>query len=109
MQVPEAHLIEKHDSFQLHVAVPGFSEKEVKVTALPNALIVSADAKHKHSDKETGVHSCAFGEKRMFRRFELSSPINTDKVHAKLENGLLKLTAHKLETSIPAAVTVSAV
>jgi HSP20 family molecular chaperone IbpA len=44
----------------------------------------------------------------MFRRFELSAPINTDKVHARLENGLLKLTAHKLETSISSALTVSA-
>ena len=110
MQVPQAHLVEKHDSFQLHIAVPGFSEKDVKVTALPNALIVSADAKHKHSNQDAGSHqhSCAFGEKRMFRRFELSAPINTDKVHARLENGLLKLTAHKLETSVSSAVTVSA-
>ena len=109
MQIPEAHLIEKHDSFHLHVAVPGFSEKDVKVTALPNALIISAQAKHKHSDKDFGTHQfCSFGEKRMFRRFELSAPINTDKVHARLENGLLKLTAHKLETSISSALTVSA-
>jgi HSP20 family molecular chaperone IbpA len=96
MQVPEGHLIEKDESFQLHVAVPGFDEKDVKVTALPDALIVSADAKHKHSHNDAGFHSCSFGEKRMFRRFELPSLINTDKVHAKLENGLLKLTAHKL-------------
>jgi HSP20 family molecular chaperone IbpA len=108
MQVPEAHLIDKPDSFQIHIAVPGFAERDVKITALRNALIVSAEAKHKHSHEDAGSHSCSFGEKRMFRRFELPAPINTDKVHARLENGLLKVTAHKLESSVSTAVAVSA-
>ncbi len=84
MQVPEGHLIEKDGSFQLHVAVPDFDEKDVKVTALPDALIVSADAKHKHSHNDAGRRFCSSGEKRMFRRFELPGLINTDKVHARL-------------------------
>jgi len=107
MQVPEGHLIEKHESFELQVAVPGFDEKDVTVTALPNALIVSAASKHKHSNKTAGFHSRSFGEKRMFKRFDLPASIDSDKVHAKLENGLLKIIAHTLESSSPVTVSVS--
>ena len=55
IQVPEAHLVEKDGSFHLHVAVPGFNEKDLKVTALPDALIISAESKHKHSAKEADL------------------------------------------------------
>lgn len=108
IQVPEAHLVDRDGSFHLHVAVPGFSEKDLKVTAMPDALIVSAESKHKHSSKEADLHLCAFGEKRMFRRFDLPAGIDTDKVHARLDDGLLKITALKLEQEMPKAVAVSA-
>ena len=108
IQIPEAHLVDKNGSFHLHIAVPGFSDKDLKVTALPNALIVSAESKHKHSRQDADLHLCAFGEKRMFRRFDLPGGINTDKVHARLDDGLLKISAVKLEQETSKAVAVAA-
>ena len=97
VQVPEANIIEKSGSFHLHIAVPGFNQKDLKVTALPNALIVSAESKYKHSERDDAFHLCAFGEKRLLRRFDLASAIDTQKVHATVDDGLLKVTALKLK------------
>lgn len=91
----ESDLIEKESGFQLNVAVPGFAEKELKITALPDALVVSAESEHRHEENEGDVHFCEFTEKRLFRRFALSKAIDVDKVTAHLENGILHVTAAK--------------
>ena len=96
-QVPEADVVEDGRAFHLHIAVPGFNQKDLKVTALPDALLVSAKSKHKHSDRSNTFHLCAFGEKRLFRRFDLPGSIDTHNVHATVEDGLLRVTAFKLD------------
>ena len=60
---------------------------------MPDALIVSAEPKHRHSKN----HLAAIGAKRVFQRFDLRDSIDTSSVHATFENGLLKITA-KLAT-----------
>ena len=64
----------------------------MKVIALPDALIVSAEPKHRHSRN----HLAAIGAKRIFKRFDLPDSIDTGSVHATFENGLLRVTAVKL-------------
>jgi HSP20 family protein len=74
---------------------PGFEPGEVKVTALPDALIVSASSSQTHEKNEGNVRFCEFGQKTLFRRFDLPEPINLDKVTAGLNKGVLHLTAPK--------------
>lgn len=91
----QSELIEKDSQFQLRVAMPGFNEKNIKVTAMPGALIVSAEARHQHEKEEGNVHFCEFGEKSLFRRFDLPNNIDVDKVKAQLDKGVLQVTAPK--------------
>lgn len=74
---------------------PGFEPGEVKVTALPDALIISAESSHTHENKEGNVRFCEFGRKTLFRRFDLPEPVNLDKVTADLNKGVLHLVAAK--------------
>src|SRR5487761_1896428 len=41
---PPAELTETESEFHLRVAVPGFEEKEIEVTAAPETVIVKAEA-----------------------------------------------------------------
>ena len=90
---PQGKLAHRDGSFHLHMHVGGFHEREVRVIALPEALIVSAKSKHRHSKH----HLAAVGEKMVYQRFPLSASIDTHSVHAVLENGLLQVTAHQQE------------
>lgn len=91
----ESELVEKDSKFEVRINAPGFDPGEVKVTALPDALIVSASSSHTHDSKEGNVRFCEFGQKTLFRRFDLPEPINLDKVTADLDKGVLHLTATK--------------
>ena len=73
----------------------------MKVIAMPDALIVSAESKHRHSKN----HLAAIGAKRIFQRFNLPDSIDTGSVHATLENGLLKITAKLAQPKVITAGT----
>ena len=95
--VTESELIEKDSALQLSITVPGFTEKDIQVTALPDELIVSAISEHRHEKDEGNVHFCEFAEKQFFRRFELPKAINVDKVTASIDKGILRVTAEKAQ------------
>jgi HSP20 family molecular chaperone IbpA len=73
----------------------------LKVIATPDALIVSAEPKHRHSKN----HLAAIGAKRIFQRFNLPDSIDAGSVHATLENGLLTITAKLAQPKVHTAGT----
>jgi HSP20 family molecular chaperone IbpA len=94
-RIPESELLDRDGKFEARVSAPGFDPGEVKVIAMPDALIVKASSIHKHDLSEGGVQFCEFDQKTLFRRLDLPEPINVDKVTANLDKGVLQLTALK--------------
>ena len=92
---PDSDLIERDGKFEIRVAAPGFKAAETSVTATPGALIVSAKSSHKHEEKNADVHFCEFGARTLYRRLDLPKPINVEKVTARLDDGVLRITAQK--------------
>jgi HSP20 family protein len=88
-------LTESDRDFRARIALPGFNEKDLKVTAAPEALIVEAKNTHTHDEAKDGVLLCEFSGKRLFRRLELPAQINVDKVTATLDRGILLVHAPK--------------
>jgi HSP20 family molecular chaperone IbpA len=94
---PVSELIEKDGKFEIRVAAPGFKPAETNVTAFPDAVIISAQSNHKHEEHNEDVHFCEFGAKTLYRRLDLPKPVNVDKVTARLDDGVLCITAQKSE------------
>jgi len=94
-RVPESELVEKEGKFEATLSAPGFDPGDVQITAMPDALIVKAESTHKHDETKGNVRFCEFGQKTLFRRFDLPESIDVDKVTAELDKGVLHLTAFK--------------
>lgn len=92
---PAVELTENDRDFRARIALPGFNEKDLKVTVVPGALIVEAEKTHKHEENKGGVLLCEFSDKRLFRRLEMPAPISVDKVTANLDRGILFIHAPK--------------
>ena len=99
---PESELVEKDGKYEIRIAAPGFKAAETNVTALPDAVIVSAESSHKHEENKEDVHFCEFGTRTLFRRLDLPTPINVDKVTANLDDGMLRIVAQKSENALHA-------
>ncbi len=89
LQIPRSTIQERDGYFFLHATIHGYHEAQLKVVAMPDALILIGDPKHRHSKN----HLAAIGAKRIFQRFDLTNAIDTGTVHATLENSLLKISA----------------
>ncbi len=100
--VPPAELAETDKELQITVAVPGFDPKEVHVTAQPGEILVRGNHGYHLERKEKGVYYSEFNDKELYRRFEVTQPIDVDRVTANVENGILTVKAPK---NAPQAIT----
>jgi HSP20 family protein len=96
---PPSELVENENEFRARLALPGFDAKDLKVTVTPNALIVRAESSHTHEGKEADVCFCEFSGKELFRRLDLPSEIDVNKVTASLDKGILEVDAPKATQS----------
>lgn len=105
---PKADIIDKDGAFQLNVTVPGFDDKDLKVTALSRAVVIRGVSRHRHMEKDGSIHWCDLGEKKLFRRFDVPASICPNKVTATLDNGLLRITAPKAANALAKVAASSA-
>jgi HSP20 family molecular chaperone IbpA len=93
--VPQAELAETDSEVEITIAVPGFYPQEVHVTAQPGEIVIRGDHEKRTEKKEKGVLYSEFGEKALYRRFEIAQPIDVCHVTANVENGMLTVKAPK--------------
>ena len=90
-----AELSEKDNAYEVDFDLAGFDAKDIQVTAMSNEIIVRAAAKETREVEKDKVLWSEFGSNDVFRRFELPEPIDTDKVTATLDKGILRIKARK--------------
>ena len=81
-------LVEKPEAYELKLELPGFEPDEVEVTATESELMVHALAKKNVNDE--------FDSQEVYRRVKLPVAIDLDQTRAKLEKGILRITAKKV-------------
>lgn len=93
LRVPPAELVEEANQYHIRLEVPGFEPNQVEVTAMPDSIVVQAEAKDQKDTKT--VRFSEFAAKKLFRHFEMPEPIDPQLVKATLAKGILELTAPK--------------
>jgi len=101
---PAAELKERDGTYEVDITLPGYTDKEVEVTATPSELIVHAATKHEASGEDARVVWSEFGSNDVYRRFGFPSAVDAAKVSAELDHGILKVVAPKrqLQDEAPA-------
>ena len=105
---PAAELAERDGEFTLDVALAGFEPADVTVTATPVEIMVKASHEHTAASTQKEAPKVQWTEFRsndVFRRVELPSPVNVDKISANFHNGLLRIVAPKAKQAKAAKAT----
>jgi HSP20 family molecular chaperone IbpA len=89
MWMPDTELIEKDREFQARIDVSGLEPRDISVIALPDSIVLQAEPKSK--------------EAKLFQRVAFSTPIDVDKVTARLDKSVLEVSAPKATGSAMAA------
>lgn len=95
MQMPAADVIEKGDSYEIDVDVPGMKQDNIEVVLSDGQVTVRGQIDEETEQKGKEYYSCERRHESFSRAFALPEGVDTEKVAADLENGVLKITLPK--------------
>ena len=95
--VPKVDIIENENSYELHVAAPGVSKDDFNIELKDNFITVSGERKISNEKKDKNYHSIETNYGAFSRSFSLPENVDSSKIDAKYNNGILELTIPKDE------------
>ena len=105
---PPVNVWEDADAFFVEAELPGLKQEDLHV-AVTHRTQVTIQGERKSDEALQGTwHRRERGFGRFQRSFTLPAAIDADKVEARLENGVLKLTLPKAEEAKPRRIAVKA-
>lgn len=93
---PQAELREDELAFRALIGVPGLDASDIEVTLLPDLAIVRGKG-IRNTDAGERVHFSEFGSGTLFRKIPIPAPVHVDSAVVSFENGLLEISAAKVE------------
>jgi HSP20 family protein len=98
---PKIDVSEKDSQLIIEAEVPGIKKEDLKITLQDNILTIEGEKKNSSNseDREYFRTERSFGAFK--RSFTLSDDIDSEKVNAKFENGVLIIALSKLDEKAP--------
>jgi HSP20 family protein len=98
--LPSVNITEGDKNFKIELAAPGFEKKDFKVETDNGMLTISSEKEKEDKEETDNYRRREFSYSSFRRSFQLPENSIQDKIEAKYENGVLKLTLPKKEISI---------
>jgi HSP20 family protein len=104
---PAVELIEKSDSYIVRAELPGVKKDDVDVSLSEGVLTLRGERKQtaETSDGEIHYREITYGD--FERSFTLSKDVDSDKIAASYENGILEVTLPKAAVVQPKKIEVT--
>ncbi|MBI5807791.1 MAG: Hsp20/alpha crystallin family protein [Ignavibacteriales bacterium] len=97
---PKIDISEEKDKINVVAEIPGVKKQDIKITLQDNILTIEGEKKQESEKKEKNYYR----SERMFgsfkRSFTLPAEVDSEKVEAKFEDGMLNISLKKLEPKI---------
>jgi len=94
---PRVDIVENENAFELHVAAPGMNKEDFSLEVKDNFLTVSGERKFTNEKKDANWHSIETQFGSFSRSFSLPENIDSAKINAKYNNGILEVVIPKDE------------
>ncbi len=104
---PPVNVSEDQDNFYLQAELPGVSPNDLDLQADAKSVAISGKRNAASEDGDFKYHRRERSAGQFSRMIALSGEIESEKVTAKLENGILLLTLPKAEAVKPRQITIS--
>jgi HSP20 family protein len=103
---PTADIVETKDALIVKAELPGLTEKEINVEVENGVLTISGERKFEQETKEKNFLRVERAYGKFIRTLTLPPNVETDKIHAAFNDGLLELTIPKKEEAKPKKITL---
>ena len=100
-QIPPVNILKNETGLRLEIVAPGFNKEDFKVNLEKDLLTISAEVKTEEDNNEKEIRR-EYKYQSFKRSFTLDEKIDTEKIEAKYENGVLTLNLYnKPEVKTP--------
>ncbi|MFY9153711.1 MAG: Hsp20/alpha crystallin family protein [Prolixibacteraceae bacterium] len=89
--VPSINISDANKAFEVNVALPGLSKKDVKIEIQNDCLVISSEKKYENEDNQKDWIRREFGYASFQRMFQLPENADQEKVQAEMRNGVLSI------------------
>lgn len=104
---PLINLTEDVNNYYIRAELPGVKADELDIQVTSNNLAISGERKLEYEEEGARYHRRERDAGRFSRSLGLPGEVDSDKVEAKLENGILTVVVSKAEVARPKQITVS--
>lgn len=98
--VPKVNTRVDESSYYLDMDLPGIEKEKIQINLKDNILTVSGERNFKEEVQEENYHRVETHFGTFSRSFSLPEDVDTEKINAKNENGVLEIVLPKLEQMI---------
>jgi len=99
--VPQVNIRETDTGYHLEMAAPGLNKEDFKISIENEVLTVSGEKKSETSEKSGKYSRKEFSYNSFMRSFTLPEVVDTEKIMAKYENGIMMVDLPKKEEAKP--------
>lgn len=103
---PSVEIHEGDDHLTVHVDIPGLDKKDIRVAVEGKTLILKGNRKQAEEYKSKGYYYSERAYGSFMRTLELPTEIDTAKVKASYQSGVLEITLPKSENAKPKQIDV---
>ena len=104
--VPPVDVYEDEQNLILKLEVPGVNEEDLNVSVENDTLTIQGERKFEKEEKEENFHRIERRYGSFTRTFKLPNTVDTDKVEAGYEKGILKISLAKRAEAKPKQIKV---
>ena len=97
VRVPSVNITENKDEYNVSLAVPGMKKDDFKIDVNGNMLTISCEKDETKEDKDKKYTRKEYSYTSFSRSFTLPEEINREKIDARYEDGLLKISLPRKE------------
>jgi HSP20 family protein len=90
INIPATDVYTKDNQLMVEAHLPNFEQADVNIQAENNALVISAERHEKEEDKDK-KYVVRESSSSFYRRIALPERADTDKIEAKLDDGVLRI------------------
>jgi HSP20 family protein len=93
--IPAVNIKEGDDQYTIEFAAPGMSKKDFKIDLHNNVMTVSSDKKVEDKEEKDNFMRREFRYSSFSRSFTLPDSVDSEKIKAKHDNGILSIAVPK--------------
>ena len=99
MNMPSVNISEEKDHYMVSLAAPGLKKDDFKIDIDGNMLTISSEKEQNKEEKDKKYTRGEYSFSSFSRSFSLPEEINKEKITAKYEDGVLKISLPRNEES----------